>query len=552
MRALALTLVLCVAAFFAARSVARGSGGSSVAGPVRAVLGAQHAELLSPDSGLLLEAEPASPRVPQKTGGERSSADVERAPEGPELGQFGCVLHGQVRSPRGPFPIQEQAVLSLLRENETRWVRVRADGAYSIAGIEPGAWQVQVFRFGYRKLEGELEFTQEEPVSRRDFELEPGWLLRARVVSPAGESLNGFFVTPTVLTSSRAFLPQFVATEDPPPKSIPEAREGNGYVADGVYHTWDGVATAAGEPILEVLAEPPVYVSLVLGETVLETQVVEAGAEAVTFVFDPESAEGLTATIRLRLVSSVDGAPLAVGEIEVDRNTGYMFRGTEWSQAFPPGEYRFAFQSWGYATQYRTLTFAGGEELDLGDIALEPETRITGRILGAEGRPVRATLEVGKRDDQGRVSYRDGLGFGADREGNFVVFGLERGRYVLHTAVDLELALPRGAEPPAAFVLPNTEVSTLGGSVEGLELRLVRAGFLALRGTDGIAHDSLCKVLDARGELLAYDGFYSGHTPHFALPPGPCTLVLCDAEWKELRRYPFEIGAGITELELGE
>ena len=33
MRALALTLVLCVAAFFAARTVARGAGGASAAGP---------------------------------------------------------------------------------------------------------------------------------------------------------------------------------------------------------------------------------------------------------------------------------------------------------------------------------------------------------------------------------------------------------------------------------------------------------------------------------------------------------------------------------------
>jgi len=552
MRALALILALCVAAFCAARSVARGAGAAPAARPSLAEPEARRNEVQAPRPALRIEMEPAAHLAQREVASERAPDDALRVSGSAEAGSVGCVLYGRVRFRESPFLIPEQAQVWLTRENETRGGQVRADGAYSISGIEPGVWKFHVARDGYRRIDGELELTGAEPLLRRDFVLEPGWLLRARVVTPDGESLNGFFARPSVLNANRGLIPQFVATKDAPRSSIPEAREGNGHVADGVYHTWDGVATAAGEPILEVLAGPPVHVSLVLGETVLETQVVEAGAEVVTFVFAPETVQEVTSTVRLRLVSGVDGEPLALGDIEVNRNSVYMFRGTEWSQTFPPGEYRFAFQSWGYATRYRTLTLAGGEELDLGDIALEPETRITGRVFDAEGRPARATFELGLRDDQGRVSFRDSMNWMTDHEGNFEIGGLAPGRYVLHTVGDLELALPEDGEAPEAFVLPNTELSTLAGSLEGIELRLARAGFLALRGAEAVARGSLCKVLDANGQLVAYGGFYEGHVPRFALPLGPHTFVLCDVQWQELRRFEFVIGAGITALELGE
>jgi hypothetical protein len=164
---------------------------------------------------------------------------------------------------------------------------------------------------------------------------------------------------------------------------------------------------------------------------------------------------------------------------------------------------------------------------------------------------VSGRLGIGERVE-GVVRFRDdGYSlYGTDEDGRYKIFGLVPGRYVLHTVGDDQVRFPARKEPPTEWVSGNVEVSTLEGSVTGFDLHLVRAGVLVLGNAPKLQPDSRCTILDAHGDLLRSSGFYPGFVPRFLLPPGPCTLVLCDADGVELARQALHIGPGVNELDL--
>ena len=221
--------------------------------------------------------------------------------------------------------------------------------------------------------------------------------------------------------------------------------------------------------------------------------------------------------------------------------------------AIPSRRYELSFYSHGYAVLPLDVTLAPGETRDLGELRLPRGLTIEGRLLDADGNPVVGRLQVGVRDERGKLGFRQDLYSypETDARGSFKVWGLLPGRYVLHTTHDEELVRPAQDGPPTEWVSGNVEVSTLGGSVTGLDLHLVKAGILVLKGVAALPAESRCKILDERGDLLRHSGFYPGFVPRFALPPGPSTFVLCDADWREVARYPLAIVAGLNELELG-
>lgn len=474
---------------------------------------------------------------------------VEAAPE-PALDPVQCVLHGRVRAEGARFASRLGGNVVLQREGEQRIASIGPEGRYSLAGVAPGAWTVQVQRSGYRELSEELRLALDVPILRRDFELVPSWLLSVRVLTPAGEPYGEALAARARATGKSLPLPMAVATKEPPGATIPGAEERNGYAGDGVYHTWDDLGQAAGEPVLEVLAEPPVHVSLVLGETVLETQLVEAEAEEVRFVLDPEASDEATATLKLRLVSSVDRRPIEQADVWINEDSLRMVRGAEWRETFAPGKYELAIRSRGHASRFVSVTLAAGELADLGELELDPEVTIRGQLVDGTGRPWTGLLEIGSRTEQGRLRFVEDYHYSTDEDGTFRIIGLSRGLYVLRSVPGQDLEVAVGESLPELWVLPHTPVSTLGGSVEGLQLTLVRAGVLALRGMSKWPEGSQCKLLDAAGDLAAYDGFYPGYTPRFALPPGSYTLIVCDRAWQELRRFPVVLDAGVVELDL--
>jgi hypothetical protein len=72
--------------------------------------------------------------------------------------------------------------------------QTKADGAYSIDGLEPGNYKVRAMAPGKRPAEAVAAVGSESGVVRVDLRLESGRSLRGRVVDPQGNGLQGAYV----------------------------------------------------------------------------------------------------------------------------------------------------------------------------------------------------------------------------------------------------------------------------------------------------------------------------------------------------------------------
>jgi hypothetical protein len=433
---------------------------------------------------------------------------------------------------------------------ERRSTTAAPDGSWSLAGLAPGTWRLHAGTGAYRAHRSTLVLERGELIVRRDIVLERSVTLSVHLVTPSGERLWDVLSSPG-RSVPRDVRPFPVATLEPPGEEIPEAHGGGaGFVGAGSFWDHGPVADAAAPGaigVLELAGELPVFVSLVMGTRVIATQRVEPGARQVSFVLDPEALLASRCSVRARLVAE-DGTSLD-GMVRVDDTSYHNVKGGAWDHALVPGDYRLVFGSRERARIAMDVTLVPGQALDLGDIVLPPGLSIAGRLLDAEGRPVIGLLELGRREADGRLRFED-MHYATDATGFYEVHGLLAGHHVLRTASDGEIVLAGRDDPPIVWVSGNVPVSTIGGSVTGFDLHLVRAGFLVLGGAESLPPDSHCKVLDANGDLLRWDAMTPGSVPRFALPPGAYTFVLCDGDWNELERHAVEIGEGVTELDL--
>ncbi len=459
-----------------------------------------------------------------------------------------CVVFGRVTDAAGePIPGWEPYVVLTDPEGERVGVQVGASGHYSIAGVAPGAWSLRCGAVGYRDSSQDLDLSLSDPIVRRDLVLERTVALRIRVLAPGGQPLSEALRA----TGARpiALLP--VATLEPPGPTMAAAL---GIHNDtlGVGAFWDhGPPVEDLDPdclgVLVLEHGLPVHVSLVSGSEVLETQRVEPGTAEVTFVVDPDAARASLGTVRFRVVDAESRNPLAgnvtYGNASMQVTGGPLAEdGSKWLEGLAPGAYELMIFAAGYELLPREFELRSGEVLDLGEIALVREVVIEGRVVDAEGQPVMASFVLGWFDPGGgKLRFRNRWVYRSEPDGRIEFRGLRPDRYVLRTEAD--------DEQETAWVSGNIEVSTLGGTVKDLEIRLVKPGVLRLRGTKSLPEGAGFRLLDERGYVLRSARFYEGRVPQARVPPGSYTLVLFGAEREELRRETIQIEE-TTELDV--
>jgi hypothetical protein len=389
------------------------------------------------------------------------------------------------------------------------------------------------------------------PIVRRDLVLQRAVRLAVRFMTADGEPL---YATEAGKRLGDAH-PFPVATVDAPGATIPEALHGGADLCGvGSFWQYGPLWEAAGPGCAGVLVlevDLPVFVSLTVGSRVLESRRVEPGTEEVTFVVSPERLLGELSSVEARLIAGDSGAPLAARVGIEPLNESDRVADGHWARTLPPGAHDVTFSAPGYARVRRQLALAPGQRLDLGEVVLPLELVIEGRLLDDEGRPVTGMVRLARRDPTGRVRYDDDRSYvRTDEHGAFRIDGLLPDRHLLRTVASDEVTFPGRENPPPMWVSGLVTVSTLGGSVRGLDLHLVRAGTLVLSGTGGLPAGARFRVLDANSDLVRHVGLYSGFVPSFGLPPGPYSLVVCDEDGNELGRHAVEVGAGVTELDL--
>lgn len=428
------------------------------------------------------------------------------------------------------------------------------DGHYALTGLAPGPWTLTASAQGHRMVQASLELGANQPIVRRDFVLEPSVVLPVRVLTTAGQPLSQALRERGQSGARNAVRPLPVATREPPGPTIQDAVDaGNNRVGVGNFRDYGSLVEGLGPECLgalEIEGDLPVSVSLVVGARVVATQRVEPGASEARFTVDIDELLAQQAVVRARFVDEASGAALQ-GSLDIEPlDSGAYVRDGDWSQTLPPGRYTLRFDSQGHARIPIALELTAGQELDLGEVRVPLGLTIEGRLLDAEGQPVLSDLELGQRDASGKLRFDQSVSYRSDASGNYRIPALVAGRFVLRTAGDDEIVHPGRDEPPTIWVSGNVPVSTLGGSVTGFDLQLVRAGILVLKGAQTQPEGTRIKILDEHGDLLRWNAIYPGFVPRFALPPGPCTLILCDEDWSERSRHALVIAAGVNELDL--
>jgi hypothetical protein len=483
---------------------------------------------------------------------EASSSDAVSQPE-PENATpwsaddpVGIIVHGKVVDEAGNG-IEMASVALEDSVGESASCDTARNGTFVIHGLHPGTWSVWVEAAAFAKFEAELALADAATRYRQDVVLRRSTLVFVAIQTLEGESLEG---------SLRHRIPDLwdismtaVATAAPPGPRL-GANRGDLRCLD-VLREPEGLRRRGIEAprwcsgYLDVGRAPPFSVSAVYQDAVLQTQEVKSAGEAVVFRIDPAVIERMLASVRLRIVDAVSGNPLSGARVEL--NPGH----SSGSDEKTPADGRLVFENrhpgWIYlrveATGRQSLEhafmLAPGEAVDLGDVVLAPSTRIEGRLLTPEGRPVSGEVRLVAPEQSRTPQPWTHRAWSAGLDGSFAISDVGRGRHLLIGQDD--------ANSHAATALV---VDTSSGDVRGVDLRLKR-GVNVTFDVDVAARERLIQLRDSDGAVL-YSEFEYGHGG-FSIPlaPGTYLATILDGT-QEVKSQSVVVGSAPLRVRVAE
>ncbi|MCI0588698.1 MAG: carboxypeptidase-like regulatory domain-containing protein [Planctomycetes bacterium] len=515
---------------------------------------------------------PASPEAAREAGSPPSRALAhEPAPDAPPDGpppvppadapasRPESLLYGSLLGASGePIRGAWWAGVSLVdRRGRRRHADAKQEGAYALHALPFGTYSATASAEGYRSEEARLDLRPEQPVLRKDFTLREAVVLKVKVVTPDGRSLDAALEERRPEGPPLSIVP--VATREPPGDRFFDVG-GSLNNPFGVGSFWNYGPRVLKLPpgylgVLILACDLPVHVSLVLYHVVLQTKRIEPGADEVVFVVSPEALEANLASIRLKVVEAESGGPIAGARVAlqgssfIDGGVRTDETGAARMEARQPGRFELEVHAEGRAVLRRNILAEPGRVTDLGTVPLEREVVVQGRFLDAEGKGVAVQFGLAGVDPAGGSGHPEAHALlRSDGEGRFTVKGLGRGEYLLrtrnHDAVDDQDL------DGTTWVSGSVLVDTRGGPILGLEVRLKRAALLVLRAGDGRAGRTGFRVLDERG-LAVVAGRLHGSAPRpLKLPPGRYRVALTDAQGTEIAERSLTLGPEGAEIDL--
>ena len=420
-----------------------------------------------------------------------------------------------------------------------------AAGSYSVLGLRPGAWTFRANCDGYFPSEQGLEVPAGEARVRRDLVLEPSITVRVKFQTPEGEELEAALGRSATM---KDIYPVCVATLEPPPAFLAGVRGRDASrFGVGKYSHRAFRETLPGQPadvsgLLELQCPPPVFVSAVLRNVVLDTRPFEGGDEIV-FVLERERFEAALGAVSLTVVDAFTGSPITAGHVDLNHSQrGGLGQpiGADGRVEFDdvlPGVMELDFRIDGYERLKKRVHVRPGQALDLGAYALAPAATIRGRTLDAQGVPRHAGLvwvpldHVERADD---VEQR--FHFKSDAGGEFELLHAGRGNLFI------VVSDPKWA---ACAVL----VDARSGLVENVEVPL-REGTPVTIATDA-AHVAGHRVTlaDSLGRPFWTRRTALNHSLRLVLLPGDYQLWL-DSDELRLHSVAFTVAADPVRVEV--
>jgi RNA polymerase sigma factor (sigma-70 family) len=357
-------------------AVEQPSGGESGAGSLAAAV-----EAPADDSPLRGEAE-RDDRRPADASGTTAPPPAVR------------LVHGSLLAKDGEH-VEDAYVTFWNDMGEQRQATV-APGSWSIVGLTPGPWEVSVQARGCYPLRDGLVLEASDAETRHDLTLERARTLRIRFIDENGETVIG------ADTRNHPLLPGLgaVATLQRPPARVsgvegrmPDRSEAGRYLNFLTHSSVEGLpANCAG--LLELTHPPPVYISAVLCDVVLETRLDTGVGEEMVFVIDPEALKSTLGGLTARLVDAHTGAP-----IEGSASLACWDSSSPRSKVGPDGVVRFEGQIPGprilelHADKFDgprlRVRIEPGVVIDLGDIPLAEKRTLEGTLVDEQGKPLR-------------------------------------------------------------------------------------------------------------------------------------------------------------------
>ncbi len=312
-------------------------------------------------------------------------------------------------------------------------------GAYSIVGLGPGSWSVRADCEGFLPLEKRLELAPGRAETRLDLALEPSITLRVKFLDEQGKT-----IVDATSPRHRSLPLGAIATRERPLEPVHGLSSGfpNWYDA-GVYRSRANSDVIVGlsqdcAGTLELRARPPLWISAVLGDRVLESLLHDGSPGEVVFELDRDELERrCRGGLRVRIVDAETGEPLA-GSAAL----GYPDSGAGGQALEPDGTVEFRGQiaglrelelrSPGHETFRRTVRVRAGETIELGTLALHRERKVRGHLVDENGQPLAtsltwtpAELVASALDIDQRIGSQSGP------DGSFEIFAAGRGEVQL-------------------------------------------------------------------------------------------------------------------------
>lgn len=434
---------------------------------------------------------------------------------------------------------------------------VDAEGAYSFSDLDFGSYWISAMAEGHRAQAEWIELLPEAPVMRKDFILPSAVLLRIRLTTPQGGDLFDALQKLQAPSGASSLMP--VATlEHPGLQFLEEIGSHNEHY--GVGNFWDyGPRFAALPPgyfgYLTLAGDPPVWVSLLHHQRVLQAQQVVPGQEEVTFVVAPEDLIASLGSVHLQVLEADTGLPLA--GVPVGFTGGNMegrgFRsdaeGKLVVDAFKPGRFGLRIRAEGFAQHRASFDVAPGAVTDLGSIALERELTVAGLVFDGEGRPRAQEFTLGLVNGaDGSIQWLRDETFKSQADGSFRIRGLGPREYAIRSSNQADLNLP--AATGTVWVSGIVPCDLRTGSLSALDIRLRPAARLVLHVVGGVEDGMRFRVLNANGRELVASRFYGSDPRPLQLPAGEYRVLLLDSAGQTLSESAVTLGATTAHVEL--
>ncbi len=432
------------------------------------------------------------------------------------------VVHGRITDGDGAPLLARFALMPSEDVSDERLVSGRVgvadDGRYSIPGLEPGGYRLEVSADDHRTETLAFEIFAGTSFHRLDAVLRRTWKLRVKVRAPDGQWFDDVIADWREKHASPiSTVLSVIATEDPLPQRLPDpmgssvTRLGLGRW-EAANKLFGGVPMPAGYiGVLELPEPKPLHIGLVFAQAVLASEQVAAGQEELEFELGEAGFRAELGAVRMRLVDGSSGAPLAGIEVRVrddqrlEASATSDGAGMALLEGLAPSPYDLsASAAGGIRSGDWRIVPEPGVELDLGDVPLHVPSMVSFECDGPES-DAEVYLSIRSLDAPSHPALRPRDLTTVRREGAAEA-RLTSGRWMVH-------ARCQGWRGFAAFDTADLEgrsVRIVLRETAGLEIQLPDDGRrLGLRLVDGA---SGVVILDRW--LGGVDGLAVG------LPPG--------------------------------